>query len=62
MRAAAPARVFGLEFGGVRLVNDQAVVVVELFAGVDVAQCLDEDTVIVFIGFTVRLAAVVDPA
>lgn len=61
-RTATPARVFSLELGGVRLVNDQAVVVVELFAGVDVAQCLDEDSVIVFIGFTVRLAAVVDPA
>jgi hypothetical protein len=38
--AAAPAGVLGLELLGVRLVDDQAVVVVQLFAGLDVAQAL----------------------
>ena len=37
IRRAAPARVFRLQFGGVGLVNDQAVVVVDLFTSFDVA-------------------------
>ena len=38
IRRAAPARVFRLQFRGVGLVNDQAVVVVELFTSFDIAQ------------------------
>ena len=59
--AATPARVLGLEFGRVGLVNDQAIVVIELFAGLDVAQGLDVNAVIFFIGFAVGVAAVIDP-
>ena len=60
--AATPARVFRLQFGGVGLVNDQAVVVVELFTSFDVAQGFDEDAVVFFVGFTVGVATVVDPS
>ena len=58
---ATPARVLRFQFGRVGLVNDQAVVVIELFTGLDVAQGFDVDAVVVFIGFTVGVAAVVDP-
>jgi len=59
--AATPARVFRLQFGCVGLVNDQAVVVIELFTGLDVAQGLDVNAIVFFIGLTVGVAAVVDP-
>jgi hypothetical protein len=59
---AAPARKFGQELGRVRLVDDQAVVVVELFAGGDVSQRLDINAPIDLVGFAVRFARVVDPA
>ena len=59
---AAPAGILGLELLGVRLVDDQAVVVVELFAGLDVAQGLDEDPAVLLVGLAVRVAGVVDPA
>ena len=61
MGATTPARVFGLELRCVRLVNDQAVVVIELFTRLDVAQGLDEDSVVLFIGFAVGVATVIDP-
>jgi hypothetical protein len=51
--AATPAGVFGLELLGVGLVDDQAVVVIELFPCFDVANGLDENAVVVFIGFAV---------
>ena len=59
---AAPARVFGLELLRVALVDDQAVVVVEFFAGRDIAQRLDEDPAVLLVGLAVRVARVVDPA
>ena len=59
---AAPAGILGLELLGVGLVDDQAVVVVELFAGLDVAQRLDEDPAVLLVGLAVRVAGVVDPA
>ena len=62
MGATTPARVFGLELRCVRLVNDQAVVVIELFTRLDVAQRFDVDAVILFIGLAVGVAAVIDPA
>ena len=43
-------------------VQDQAVVVVELFASLYVAQGLDEDAPVLFICFAVGMAGVVDPA
>lgn len=60
--AATPAGVLGLELGGVGLVDDQAVVVVQLFARMDVAQRFDENPVVDFVGFAIGVAAVVDPA
>ena len=60
--AATPARVFRFELGRVGLVNDQAIVVIQFFTGLDVAQGFDEDAVVLFIGFTVGVAAVVDPS
>ena len=62
MGATTPARVFGLELRCVRLVNDQAVVVIKLFTRLDVAQCLDVDSIMLFIGLTVGVATVVDPS
>ena len=62
IRRAAPARVFRLQFGGVGLVNDQAVVVIKLFTSFDIAQGFDEDAVVFFVGFTVGVATVVDPS
>jgi hypothetical protein len=59
---AAPAGILGLQLLGIRLVDDQAVVVVELFAGLDVAQALDEDPALFLVGLAVGVAAVVDPA
>ena len=58
---ATPAGVLCFEFGCVRLVDDQAVVVIEFFTRFDVAQGFDEDPVVFFIGFTVGIAAVIDP-
>ena len=58
---AAPARVFRFELRCVGLVNDQAIVVVELFSSLDVAKGFDEDAVVLLIGFAVRVAAVIDP-
>ena len=58
---ATPARVFCFQLGCVRLVNDQAVVVIEFFTRLDVAQGFDEDSVVLFIGFAVGVAAVIDP-
>ena len=60
--AAAPARILRLQLLRVRLVDDQAVVVVELFAGLDVAQALDEHPAVLLVGFAVRVARMVDPA
>src|SRR6185312_2038545 len=62
VRRAAPAWVFGLELGRVALVDDQAVVVVQLLARANIAQRLDEDAPALFVGFAVRVARVVDPA
>lgn len=59
--SAAPTRVFGLEFGCVALINDEAVVVVQLFARGDIAQGLDKNSSTHFIGFTVGVTRVVDP-
>ena len=58
---ATPAGVFRLQLRRVGLVNDQAIVVIELFPGLDVAQGLDVDAVIFFIGLAIRVAAVIDP-
>jgi len=58
---ATPAGVFRFELGGVRLVNDQAVVVIEFFAGLDVANGLDVNAIIFFIGFAIGVTAVIDP-
>ena len=58
---ATPAGVFRLQLRRVGLVNDQAIVVIELFTRLDVAQGLDVDAVIFFIGFAVGVAAVIDP-
>ena len=60
--AATPARVFRLEFGRVGLVNDQAVVVIEFFSRLDVAQGFDENAIVFLIGFAIGIAAVVDPS
>jgi hypothetical protein len=62
LRAAAAALVFLLQLGRVALVDDQAVVVEQLFAGLEIAQGLDEDTALFFVGLAVGLAGVVDPA
>ena len=59
---AAPAGVFGLQLGRVALFNDQAVVVVQLFARLDIAQRGDENAAVPLIGKAVGVAAVVDPA
>jgi len=55
-------RVIGQQAGGVRLVNHQAVVVIDLFACFDFAQCADKNALTCFVGFTVGGAGVVDPA
>src|SRR3954466_10277167 len=60
--AAAPAGILGLELLRVRLVDDQAVVVVELFACLDVADALDEHAALLLVGFAVGVARMVDPA
>jgi hypothetical protein len=60
--AAAPAGVFGLQLGRVALVDDQAVVVVQLLARLDVAQRGDENAAVPLVGVAVGVAAVVDPA
>ena len=51
-----------LQLRRVALVDHQAVVVEQLFAGRDVAQGLDEDAAVVLVGLAVGLAGVVDPA
>ena len=56
------ARVIGQQSGGVRLVNHQAVVVIDLFTRFDFAQCADENALTGFIGLAVGRAGVVDPA
>src|SRR5215208_4944977 len=58
----APAWVLGLELFRVPLVDDQAVVVVQLFAGPDISQGLDENPAVVLVGLAVGIAGVVDPA
>jgi hypothetical protein len=58
---ATPTWVLGLEFGGVALVSHQAVVVMQLFAGLDIAQGLDEDAPPHFVSLTVAIARMVDP-
>src|SRR6218665_2323023 len=60
--AAAPAGVLGLEPGGVALLDGQAVVVTEFFAGLDIAQRRDENAALALVGIAVRKATVVDPA
>ena len=49
-------------FGGVALVDHQAVVVEQLLARLHVAQRLDEDAAVHLVGLAVGLAGVVDPA
>src|SRR5690606_7626379 len=58
---AAPAREFGQQLGRIGLVDHQAVVVVELFTGNDVAQRLDEDPLALGIRLAVGIAGVIDP-
>ena len=55
-------RVICQQSGGVRFVNHQAVVVIDLFASFDFAQCADENALTGFIGLAVGRAGVVDPA
>jgi len=62
VRATAPAWVFSLELGCQRRVDDQAVVVIEFLAGVDVAQRCDVDAAIFFVSLAVGVATMVDPA
>jgi hypothetical protein len=58
---ATPTGVFGLEFGCVALINDEAIVVVQLFARGNIAQGFDKDTPTYFIGLTIGVTGVVDP-
>ena len=58
----APAGVFGLELGGQWAVDDQAIVVIELFTRLDVAQRFDEHPLVFYVRFAIGLASVVDPA
>ena len=50
-----------LELRGIALVDDEAVVEEEFFAGGDVVQGVEEDAVADLFGFEVGLAGVVDP-
>ena len=59
--AAAITGKFFFELGGVALINRQAVVVVELFARLDISQRFNINAVIDRIAFAVGLARVVDP-
>ena len=59
---AAAALKLLFQFGGVALINHQAVVVKQFFAGLHGAQGFDEDPAVNVLGFAVGLAAVVDPA
>jgi len=58
---ATPTGVFRFEIGCVGLVNDQTVVVIEFFAGLDGAKGLDVNAIIFFIGFAVGVTTVIDP-
>ena len=60
--AAAAALVVFLQLGRVALVDDQAIVVEQLFACLQLAQRLDEDSALGLVGHTVGHAGVVDPA
>src|SRR5688572_16154486 len=58
----AMARELSLQRRGVAAVEDEAVVVEQLLAGLQVAQRLDEDPTVGFVGLAVGFAGVVDPA
>jgi hypothetical protein len=59
--SATPTGVFGLEFGCVTLINDEAVVVVQLFTRGNIAQGFDKDTPTYFIGLTIGVTRVINP-
>ena len=61
-RAAAPARIFRLEFARQWRVDDEAVVIVQLLADADIAQCVDEHAPLVLIGLAIGFARMIDPA
>ena len=52
----------GLEFGRVALLNDQAVVVVQLLTGGNIAQRLDENPFIDLVCLAIGRAGMVDPS